>query len=448
MDSFDFRSLPPAIQATLRKYFIITTKPVRLPTGEVVPQENWREVKINKTMDKKGRPLGVGPIIDPEVINRFLKVDTTPNKDWFDWMLLQAGGGDTDLKRSAKLIEKIKIRFLDERVHGYRTPEREYAPVSEEKALAMWKNEERNFKESLMIGDQDLVNSHKIFGYWRHWPGKDRIYEKVALAVGNFLKLSRKIAQMNNFMRKHGNSEGTVSTRPKDYESVADLESATRRVERFYASRAARNDIRVAPGVNGEKTVYSDDYVTVIVPLTYAAAVRYGWPSWAWSDPQKFENGLEGNVHSFNDPWRRATGQEQNLFVFIQFNVPMPAWVTMSDTKFSRHTLHNLAMVVPHADLKNFNPDTIPLYDEENNKNTSLGIIKQRIRDEAKRPEQYNPQEEEEYPIYRGPRAYNNPDEAEEVVRHLDAAMDAVKHWASTFDPKSVVSDYMGSASV
>jgi hypothetical protein len=437
MDSLDFRSLPPAVLAVLRKYFIITTKQAG---------EGWRQVNISKHQDQKGRPLGPGPLLDPDVIDRFLKADTTPNKAWFEWMIVQAGGGEVALKRSEKLLDKTKMRFLDERVHGYRTPEREYPPVSKEKALEMWKREERNFMEELTVGDQDLTSSHKIFGFYRHWPGKDRIYEKVALTVSKFLKLSRKIAQMNLFLRKQGNHDGMVSTRPKDYEGLSDLESEIRRVERFYASRAARNDIRVAPGVNGEKTVYSDDYVTVIVPLTYAAAVRYGWPSWAWSDPHKFEQGLEGTMQAWNDPWRKATGQEGNLFVFIQFNVPMPAWVTMSDTKFTRHTLHNLAMVVPHAQLKDFNPDTIPLYDEENNQNTSLGHIKQRIRDEAKRPEQYNPEEDEEYPIYRGPRAYSNEDEAEEVVRHLDAAMDAVKHWASTFDPKSVVSDYMGSA--
>jgi hypothetical protein len=436
MDSSDFRALPPAIQAVLRKYFIITTKRVKLPTGEEVEQEGFRQAKINKTMDQKGQPLGVGPLVDPEVISRFLKADTTPNKDWFEWMLVQSGGGTMALKRSEKLLESTKIRFIDERVRGYRNRSgKEFPPVSKDAATAQWQREEKNFVEELTVGDQDLVGSHNIFGFFRHWPGRDRIYEKVALAVSKFLKLSKKTAQMNTFMKKQGQQDKIVSVRPRDYEDLNALENAIRRVERFFASRAA---------VNGESTVYSDDYVTVIVPLTYAAAVRYGWPSWAWSDPNQFERGLEGSTQSWNDPWRRATTQDGNLFVYIQFNVPMPAWVTMKGDKFSRHTLHNLAMVVPHNQLKSFNPETIPLWDEENNQNMTLSHLKQRIRDEAKRPEQYNPDEEEEYPIYRGPRAYNNEDEAEEVVRHLDAALDAVKQWASTFDPKSVVSDYMG----
>jgi hypothetical protein len=436
MDSSDQRALPPSVQAALRKYFLITGGP---------EGEKWRTTEVSQTGPNEA-PLGMGPVLDKAVIDRFLEVDTTPNKEWFDWMLFQAGGGRVAMKRGETLFSQTKIRFIEDRIRGYRNKKngKVYPPVPEKEAAAQWARVEENFRHTLTVGDQDLVSSHDIFGFFRHWPGRNRIYERVALAVKEFLKLTKKTLQMNKFLRAEGNDDRLVSLKPKSYDSITDLEAASKRVVQFFASKAARSDIRVASGPNGEKTIYSDDYVTVRVPLTYAAAVKYGWPAWAWADKESFERGLEGGVSAWQDPWRKHTGNDKKLFVYIEFNVPMPAWVTFSHDKFSRHTLHNLALVIPHDELKNFNPDTIPMYDEENNENVTLGHIKQRIRDEARRGN-YDP-EEEEYPLKRGPSVFANEGEAEEVVRHLDAALDAIKSWAARFDPSSVVSDYLGTA--
>jgi hypothetical protein len=432
MESSDYRSLPSNVQGVLRKYFLITAG----PNGEA-----WRNSNVGQP-GADGKPLGAGPILDPQVIDRFLQIDTTPDKAWFEWMILQSGGGRTALKRSETLFNQTKIRFIDDRVRGYRNKKtgKVYPPVSQENAEEQWARAEQNFRETLTVGDQDLVYSHQVFGFYRAWPGKDRIYERVALAVQKFLKIAKKTVSMNKFMQAEGHDDRSVSLSPKDYDSLIDLESAIRKVEQFYASKKARSDIRMAGGPNGEKTVYSDDFVTVRVPLTYAAAVRYGWPAWAWADRDSFESGLSGNSQKWNDPWRKHASD--NLLVYIEFNVPMPAWVGFKGDSFSRYTLHNLALVIPFDKLKSFNPDLASLYDEENNANLTLSSIKQRIRDEAAR-QNYDP-EEEEYPIKRGPSVFANVEQAEEVVRHLDAALDAVKAWAARFDPKQVVSDYLG----
>src|SRR3546814_3948085 len=55
----------------------------------------------------------------PEVGERFLQADRTPDKKWIDWMLFQAGGGKDAKARGAKLLEGMKDKFLSERVSGY-----------------------------------------------------------------------------------------------------------------------------------------------------------------------------------------------------------------------------------------------------------------------------------------------------------------------------------------
>ncbi len=357
-------------------------------------------------------------------------------------MIYQAGGGKTAQKRSDHLMEQTRIRFLKERSDGYTDEKRVYhQPVGKVRAEQLWEKAKSYFQEMCSVADQDFVGpqTHNVFGFYRKWPGRDRLYERVALAVGNFLKLGLKIKSMNTFLSKN-DQQNLVSFKPKDYESIESLTAAAQRVQQFYASKHARKDVRFAAGPNGERTIYDDDFMTVRVPLTYAAAVQYGWPKWSWADPEQFEAGLAGKNKGFSDPWQRETGK--SLFVYIQFHVPMPAWVVYKNSRMARYTLNNLALVVPHAKLKTFDVDTIALWDEENNNTITLDQLKQRIRAEAQRPEKYDP-EEEEYPQKVGPRTFQSTEEAEEVVQHLEAALEATKRWAATFDPNQVVQDYL-----
>lgn len=438
MDISDHRILQPVLQEILRKYHILGTRREAGPSGEPVESEGYRETHVN-AVNERGEALGKGPVLDPIVISHFLEVDTTPNKDWFEWLILQAGGGEGALARSKKLVEKTMIRFVAERETGYYDRKRvHHPPVSKAEALALWKKAEPNFIITLMTGDQDLVHLHQTFGFYRHWPGPGRLYEKIALGVKRFLKLLKKTIKMNQFMARSG--QATVGTTPDDYASYQELEATISRVERFYASKQAREDVRIAPGPKGEKTIYDDDYIVVRAPLTYAASVRYGRKDWPWSDPDTYERGLAGNA-GWNEPWKETS---RNVLVYLQFQSPMPSWIAFrpnSTPHYQRYTLHNLAMIIPHDQLKTFNPDTVTLHDEENNKNITFTQIKQRLRDEAANSANYNP-EDEEFPIKRGV-AYTSPEEAEEIIRHLDAALEAIRQWAAAFDPSSVVTDYM-----
>jgi hypothetical protein len=426
----DFRSLPPQVQAVLRKYRIIG--PVKQADGSTT--EGWTQARIDST-DDAGKPLGDGPLINPNVIARFLAADKTPNKMWLDWMLFNAGGGKEGQKRSEHLINKSHALFIEERVKGYtdQVTGVYYPPRPRSEVERLWKTLEPKFRQDMAVGDQDLASPPRsIFGYYRNWPGKGRIYEKVATTVNTFQKLETKAKQMNKAISKQGDKDGLISFSPKDYPTVEALEQVIQQINQFHASKHARSDIRVA-------TVYDDDYLTVLVPLTYAAAVRYGWDSWTWANRKGFEDALRSGA-SRGNPWQNTTGARESVFVYIHFKVPMPPWVAYSDNEFRRHELDSLSLVIPANELANFNEDTVKLFDTDNRANITLGKIKQQIRDEPKR--QYNP-DEEETPVHTGPSVYKDEQEAEQVVQHLDAALSALKHWGSTFDPRQIVSDFM-----
>ncbi len=71
MDTTDFASLPRPLVDILRKFYLVTTAPVKNQDGSVTPVEGWRMTEIRARDATTGQPLGPGPILDPEVLNRF-----------------------------------------------------------------------------------------------------------------------------------------------------------------------------------------------------------------------------------------------------------------------------------------------------------------------------------------------------------------------------------------
>lgn len=422
----DVKQLPSKLTSLLRSYRILH------------PKGGLTQVELRRAKSSKGEPIGRGPIMQEDVLQRIIDADKSTYKEWVPWMLHIAGGGDDAKRRSSEALNQIKERFIDERMRGYRDKSGAYHdPVGEREAKAQWDAFHARCKEILDVGDQDMVEKLSVFGWFQNWPGRDRIYERLVNAVNKFFAVRKKIAAMNNYLEKDGQTAKTVSLAPSGYAGVDSLESALKRVERFYASRQARRDVRA-------DTIYDDENVEAIVPLTYAAAVKYGSDAWAFSNREKFEKGLEGTMSSWEDTWRGTTGREHKVFVFLRFKTPMPSWISTAEgdktNPFKRYYLTDLALELDPVQLKGFNPDTVKLYDEENKTNLTLNDIKNMVRDEAQR--EYDP-EEEEMPIMRGPRVYQTQEEAEAVVKSLERALDAVKDWARTFRIQKVVSDYM-----
>jgi hypothetical protein len=414
----DLRTLPKSVIPVLRKYNLISkpSKPARA-------RENWTQTVLTT------QQLGAGPLLDPEVINRFLQADTTPEKRWLDWMLFQAGGGRPAKGRSKEFLQNIKEDWFSKHVTGYTNKRTgvKYPPVTPQEAERSWNEAEHRFVTMSEVGDQDLVIERNIFGFFRHWPGQNRMYERIALAVAKFLKLRRKVEAVN----KHGVE---VGMEPSDYSDVNDLEAAIKKVDTFFNTRAARQDVRI----DQDKKIYDDEVIRVLAPLTYAAAVHYGWGEWDFAGKDAFNAQMTGTGQSWNNPWQKFMS-DGNAFVYIHFKYPVPGWVAFESERFRRYSLQNLALVLKEPQLRKFDPNGTPVYDEENRHVLTLGEVREMILNEPKR--EYDP-EKDEYP-YKNPKVYSDPAEAEEIVRHFDAALKAIAQWGRTFDYGQMVKDPM-----
>src|ERR1041384_5281155 len=97
--------------AVLRKYEILWPAGRRLPDGTVLAAEGERMCYVR---DGESHST-YGPLIEPEVIQRIIAADTTPDQKWLDWLFYQCGGGDKSVKERDKAILHIKDKYIEER---------------------------------------------------------------------------------------------------------------------------------------------------------------------------------------------------------------------------------------------------------------------------------------------------------------------------------------------
>jgi len=373
----------------------------------------------------ENRPLGIGPKLAPDCIDRFLKAD--PSLRWTRWMLYQSAGGARAKEASERAMEQLKERFIDERVSGHLDNTNTFIHgVPRPEAEALWAKTEPRYRRIIQVADQDAVEKTGAFGFYRNWPGGSRgLYEKTIKAVVRFLKLEQKVKEMNDDMLK--DSKEAVPTKPDDYADVDALEKTTSRVERYHASKHARDDIRF-------EKVYATDDVSVVAPLTYAAATRYGYEDWQWSSPGAFDQ-LLTNENAFHDPWKSAV--TSNVLVFITFSLPMPCWVMRKGETFDRKYLTNLCVLIARTKLKEFKGASATITDEEG-RSVNTEEVRKMILSEVGRDDD---PAKEEWPVKRGPRVFKTVEDAKQRLKLLDDALAAVEDWAKSFDPAKIVTE-------
>lgn len=406
--------------AVLKKYRILN------PDGSV------RTCNLTQPTRAGGEPPGPGPLVNPDVVKRLVAADTTPDKTWLDWIFYQAGGGDDAKKSTADALRQIKDRFIDERTNGWTHPEtgKYQPPVPREQAEQRWANSEAKFRDVLAVCDQDAVKRLRTFGYFREWPGNGDVYAKVVEAVGQYLKLYPKLQQMNKEVAREGGDP--LPETPDQIPTYTRMAEIAKKVDRYFASKQARTDIR-------EQTIYDDDTITALAPLTYAAAVKYGYDAWPWASRANFDTVLSGE-HDANswrnkDEWKDRT-TKGNIFVYLTFKVPVPAWVARREGNWELKDLTDLALSLTQ-DQARTNPDTWTVFDQENRNTLTIAQVKQMIMAE---PTRVDPTDEES-PIRRGANVYKDEKEAQNVVASLDRALASVKKWLPSFDKKSIKSD-------
>jgi len=377
------------------------------------------ELVIVNLKEPKANPKGLGPKLDPQVIKTFFGVD--PSFKWTRWIFFQAGGGSRAKEASVQCLDQVKDRLYDERLSGPNA-------LTRKEVDKLWNSVKDRYKMLAEFADEDVVQRTGSFGYYRSWPGGEKkIYEDVVTAAKSFLALGDKVEEMNQHLRRSNLPE--ISSNPNDYGTVEQLRQTTTKVKRFYASRVARENIQVVQ-------VYEDDAVSVLVPLTYAASMRYGYKDWQWSDPTQFEN-LLTSEHSFSDQWKRVVSL--HALAFINFKVPMPSWIVRRGDNFARKYLANIAVQLPIGQLKKLRIDDLVLIDEENIQ-TKLSAVLEVIYGELTRSD--DPQAEE-WPVKRGPRIWKTEAEAEAAANHLRHALYKLAEWAKTFDANRIVQETM-----
>ncbi len=373
----------------------------------------------------ENRPLGVGPKLAADCIDRFFKAD--PSLRWTRWMLYQSAGGARAKEASERAMEQLKERFIDERVSGHLDNTNTFIHgVPRPEAEALWAKTEPRYRRIIQVADQDAVEKTGAFGFYRNWPGGSRsLYDKTIKAVARFLKLEDKVKEMNADMLK--DSKESVPLKPDDYVDVDSLEKMTSRVERYHASKHARDDIRF-------EKVFATDDVTVVAPLTYAAAARYGYDDWQWSNPSTFDQ-LLVNENSFHDPWKSAV--TSSVLVFISFNLPMPCWVMRKGESFDRKYLTNLCVLISRTKLKEFKRASATITDEEG-RSINTEEVRKMIQSEVTRDDD---PAKEEWPVKRGPRVFKTEEEANRRLQLLDDVLCAVETLAKGFDPAKIVTE-------
>ena len=372
--------------------------------------------------------------LSADAARRLLALDPTSNHVWTDWIFYQAGGGDEARAKSQKALEAISSNVyanIRKKVTAAgKTPKDIDAEVER-----LWQVHQPIVKDMTFNAEEDIVIRFKgPFGFSRDWPGWNNRYKSVADATTAYFAVYKKAAEMNEIVGDTGRKLepgeedlGPVPLRPEDISDVGEMNSATRTVRQFWVAKHARSDVRVVQHQRDHSTVYDDDFLTVIVPLTHAAAVRYGLDAWDYSNAKVFQNELKtGNPNA----WKRAT--DQSLVAFMTFNVPVASRIGSSKAgdqmSRRRRRLNDVAVL--------FNEQQIVVVDEDNNRMSEVDFL-DILHGEGEVPEE-DPAIERVHPV-KAPR--RKPDTTE-LAKRVEKAFRKLKLFARKFDRSKLQSDF------
>lgn len=452
-----------------------------------------KKYDLNRVVDIEHDNLGPGPLVSDDVISRFDGIDPTARKVFLDWMLYQAGGGpngwsasktewgdDQDNYPYDEVMEQYKksgsrstfYEWLMTRPIGSRNFTRiasmyfmeqgvdpdgepiEGGPISLEAALADWQSKEDECRRQYMFNDEDIFFANEgtrkeNFGYFRNWPGRGGLYERIFRAVRNFILNTEKYKKMvaANKVNKEWNDAnpdkpqreikilppedeinfdiGTVNwdgfdlTYSGDYKTVDDLERVNRRIAKVGIRSRVMSDVQYSDAEgrasSKEVTIYSDENLDVFVPLTIAASVAKGYHNWCVANQSEIEAAAkDSSSHSY---WTNYTkgpeGKAKSVFVYFVIKAPMKKHKTnWGDQPYNRIAAH--IQTCNLTDLK-------PPYKEV------------QWYDVANRPGEFGYKD-----LYGYLEEYGGP----KVAKSFEKGCAAMAAWGAKFDTSTVVSDF------
>ena len=381
--------------------------------------------------------VGYGSKMELATAKRLMAIDITPDHAWTDWVFFQAGGGFTAKNKKDACIMTVRAALF-----AKRTPR-------------MWERYRAEVEAMAECADEDALPAMEwCFGYFRTWENSTRprergdttrlgIYDRVERAAKAFLPLLDKAVEMNRLIaaKSAAAADGTepdaegvagyvpVPVTPQGIRSIEAMAEAAVRVRHFFAALMAADDLRVAevPVEQAEgsaapalsrQTLYDDDYLTMIVPLTYAAAVRFGSDAWPWCATEGFEQATR-NPNAPN-PWRTLVDSGSGV-AYVTIHVPWASAVHYAQSA-KRHRYNDLAIVVDRM-------GGAKVYDETG-KTYPFTMFKSMMQGGGVQPEA-EPDVLRWHPIRPPTRLQNTTPNTQvtEVLGRLENAIDQFKEW-------------------
>jgi hypothetical protein len=222
--------------------------------------------------------LGEGPLLDPQAFEKFKAADPSGNLKYLDWMLFMAGGGQQALETQLLMW----LSFKDD----CSTPEME---------------------RFYMVGDQDVARLGG-FGFFRHWPGPNSLYERVCSLIKLWHRalpsLKGKVEVDLYFGWKKG-----LSQRGAAYSNYKDCLKVLGDVRRQLVLEDVRFDL-----------IYEDDNLVVRCPLTIGASIKFGICKWCTANIGDVNQGLADD-NPMMPNW--VTYNKQGPLVYFHWKTPM-----------------------------------------------------------------------------------------------------------------------------
>lgn len=391
-----------------------------------------------------GQPRYMDSKISRWAAQRLMRLDPTSNHVWTDWIFTQAGGGESSkgnvdeivvklkkglaLKHATKMAEKGKKMTAAELAADF---EKRWAEQGD-RIVALTRNANEDALEKIATASGVLVAS---YGFTYDFPGHENRYAKVEDAAKAYFSVYKKAVEMNEILADTDRQlevgeepAKPVPLTPDEMDDVDAMVVATRKVRMFFQARSARSDVRVASWKE-KSVVYDDDIVTVIVPLTYSAAVKYGNDAWPWSNRETFQADVK-SATSTN--WTRMV--RNGLVAYMMIHVPLRTYLHGAHTAKRRSRLNHVALIIQHNDINVYREDgsvcTVDnLLDEIHNSAPADHVL----------PDQ-EPQAQHG-PIVPQSRYPINRETATRVAASVQAALKELDSFVQNFDRSTLVPD-------
>ena len=372
------------------------------------------EADVEMVVD--GKPLGRGPIMAINTFAQFLNGDPSGNQKYLDWMMFMAGGGQEVMARTLALWKgqkpddpeslrnQTKADYVAEWMAGY-VDEAEglkHPPLSQREAEQRWAQYEPRSLFEFVMGDQDIA-ANDGYGFYRYWPGKNGLYAKIVNVIKIWHDSQPRLKAINLAQIKGDPKAKLIELdlykgwSPNDYSQD---KAHYKTLDSLLTALSGMRLNQVLSTVQAD-TIYSDDALVAICPLTIGASVKFGCAKWCTANRTDFERTFD--LSAARSHWYNYCSRGPLVYFNWKCSMPEP--------------LEKLALHVESSRLESFGVpwDMVNFYDTKNDPGgTHYFDICEKMRARSVSRRQAN----------------------------LDKALLAVQSWAKTFDCRRIVLNY------